>query len=309
MNKRVLVVSSANMDFVQRVTRLPKPGQTITENAGYSYIPGGKGSNSAVAFARIGSDTVLCAKVGRDTNGAALKRLYTESGIDTRFVTEDAMLPTGLASVIVETETGENRIIVYPGSNGTLMPDDVEDALTCYPDGVYSQLEIPAETVVAAAGLANAQNIPFFLDAGPVMKDFPLEEIEKIEILSPNETEAEALTGIRPDTIDNCLRACVRLSSRVPCSYVVLKLGHRGSFIYDGKYYHLMPACRVKAVDTTAAGDVFTAVLTYAYLAGKSILDAAKMATYAASLSVTREGAIPSIPTLREVKEFKKTLE
>ncbi len=307
MKSRVLVVSSANMDFVQRMAKIPEAGQTIVTDSTYSYIPGGKGANSAVTFARLGADTVFCARVGRDQNGAALRRIYEKEGIDTRFLVEDPESATGLASIIVE-EDGMNRIVVYPGANNNVNENEIEEAFTTYPDAVYMQFEIPFEAVEIAANYAFEQNIPLFVDAGPVSEAVELEKLHKVEILSPNETECEALTGIYPDSIENCLKACIRLCSMVEIKYVVLKLGRRGAFVYDGKYYHIVQSYRVDALDTTAAGDIFTAALTYAYLKKGDILEATRFANLAAALSVTREGAYSSIPTLAEVKEFSKLM-
>ena len=214
MKSRVLVVSSANMDFVQRMAKIPEAGQTIVTDSTYSYIPGGKGANSAVTFARLGADTVFCARVGRDQNGAALRRIYEKEGIDTRFLVEDPESATGLASIIVE-EDGMNRIVVYPGANNNVNENEIEEAFTTYPDAVYMQFEIPFEAVEIAANYAFEQNIPLFVDAGPVSEAVELEKLRKVEILSPNETECEALTGIYPDSIENCLKACIRLCSMV----------------------------------------------------------------------------------------------
>ena len=307
MKSRVLVVSSANMDFVQRMAKIPEAGQTIVTDSTYSYIPGGKGANSAVTFARLGADTVFCARVGRYQNGAALRRIYEKEGIDTRFLVEDPESATGLASIIVD-EDGMNRIVVYPGANNNVNENEIEEAFTTYPDAVYMQFEIPFEAVEIAANYAFEQNIPLFVDAGPVSEAVELEKLRKVEILSPNETECEALTGIYPDSIENCLKACIRLCSMVEIKYVVLKLGRRGAFVYDGKYYHIVQSYRVDALDTTAAGDIFTAALTYAYLKKGDILEATRFANLAAALSVTREGAYSSIPTLAEVKEFSKLM-
>ncbi len=300
---RVLVVSSANMDFVQRMERIPEGGETIVTREVYKYIPGGKGANSAVAFARLGADTVFCTKVGKDANGSQLRSLYQKEGIDTRFIAIDTDEPTGLASIIVE-ESGQNRIIVYPGANRDLTESEIEDAFTTYPDAVYVQFEIPFEAVAAAAKFAREKDIPLFVDAGPVSSEVELERLGRVEILSPNESECEALTGIKADSVENCLKAAIRLSSMVETKYVVIKLGGRGAFVYDGKYYHVVPAHKVSAVDTTAAGDVFTAALTYAYLQKGEILEAVRFANLAAALSVTKEGAMPSIPRLADVKAF-----
>lgn len=305
MKQRILVVSSANIDFVQKVSKLPEAGETVISDMRCSYVPGGKGANSAITVARLGGDSVFCAKVGRDDNGDRLRGLYSAEGIDTRFIFDDKHAPTGLASIIVE-EDGTNRIIVYPGANDTLTDSDVEESFNCYPDGVFLQFEIPTEAVYAAARFAAEKEIPLFVDAGPAKKDLDLSKLKKVEILSPNESECFALTGIKPDSVENCLRACIRLASMVETKYVVLKLGHRGSFVYDNKYYHIIPAHKVPVEDTTAAGDVFTAALAYAYLQKNEILEATRFATLAAAICVTRPGAGSSIPTLKEVKAFAK---
>lgn len=296
------------MDFVQRVAKIPEPGETVViKESSYAYVPGGKGANSAVTVARLGGDSVFCTRIGRDDNGDKLLKLYADEGIDTRFIARDRENPTGLASILVE-EDGTNRIMVYPGAGSFLGEDDIEEAFNCYPDGVFVQFEIPTDAVVAAARFAKERDIPLFVDAGPVKEGFDLSALEKAEIVSPNETECYALTGIMPDSVENCLRASIRIASMIETSYVVLKLGRRGSFVYDGKYYHIIPAHKVQAVDTTAAGDVFTAALAYAYLQRNDILEAARFATLAAAISVTREGASSSVPTLKEVKLFAKSI-
>lgn len=303
MDKRVLVVSSANLDFVQRMRRLPNAGETVVETAGYSYVPGGKGANSAVSFARLGDDCVFCARVGADGNGNRLRALYEREGIDVRFVAQDRSTPTGLASILVE-EDGVNRIVVYPGANRKLSEADVEEAFTCYPDAVYLQFEIPDKPILAAARFAQEKKIPLFVDAGPARADFPLSELGRMEIFSPNETETRVYTGIDPINSENCLRAAIKLSTMIDAKYIVIKLGARGSYVYDGKYYHIIPAVPTEAVDTTGAGDIYTAALTHFYLQGKDIETAAYLANCAGSLSVSREGAYASIPTLREVLAY-----
>ena len=304
--KRILVVSSANIDFVQRMRRVPYSGETVCESdLGYSYVPGGKGANSAVAFARMGADCVFECKLGRDSNARRLMSFYQSEGIDTRYILEDDEAPTGLASILVE-ENGKNRIIVYPGANMTMTAADVEEGFTCYPDAVYLQLEIPDEAVIEASHRANLENIPVFIDAGPARLDFPLEKLGSVEIFSPNETETRIFTGITPNSEESALRAAIKLSSVVNAKYIVIKLGERGSFIYDGREYYVIPSEKVEAVDTTAAGDVFTAVMTYVYLSNGNIVSAVKYATCAAALSVMKAGASSSIPTRAEVIAYAK---
>lgn len=305
MNKqRILVISSANIDFVQRMRRVPYAGETVVENElGYSYIPGGKGANSAIAFARFGADCVFTCKLGRDANGKRLKGIYQHEGIDTRYIREDEEVPTGLASILVE-DNGKNRIVVYPGANMTLSPDDIEESFQCFPDAVYMQLEIPDEAIFDACRRANEADVPVFIDAGPARLDFPLDRLGRVEVFSPNESETRVFTGISPNSEENCVRAAIKLSTMVDAKYIVIKLGDKGSFIYDGKEYYLVPAEKVTAVDTTAAGDIFTAVMTYVYLQNGNIVSAVKYATCAAAISVTRAGASTSIPTREEVMAY-----
>ncbi len=300
---RILTVSSANMDFVMNIRRLPTGGETMTEHGTYSFMPGGKGANSAVAVQRLGGESVFCARLGNDANGALLRNLYISEGIDTRFIVMDQKNPTGLAAIMVEP-SGQNRIIVYPGSNGAFSDRDIAASMMCRPDALLMQMEIPAATVLTAASLASSRGIPIVLDAGPADPSFPLEQLPPLEIFSPNETETKIYTGIDPYSHQNCLRACMKLSERVKAKYIVLKLGGRGCYIYDGKYYFCLPAYDVPCEDTTAAGDAFTAALTLEYVRTGDIEHAGKYANAVGAITVNRPGAIPSIPNAAEVRAF-----
>jgi len=306
--QRILVISSANIDFVQRMRRVPYGGETTIENElGYSYVPGGKGANAAIAFARFGADCVFTCRLGRDANAKRLVQLYRSEGIDTRYIREDDELPTGLASILVE-DNGKNRIIVYPGANMNLSAEDIEESFTCYPDALFCHLEIPDEAVIEACRRANEADIPVFIDAGPARLDFPLDQLGKVEVFSPNETETRIFTGIAPTSEENSLRAAIKLSSLVDAKYIVIKLGEKGAFIYDVQHreYYTVPSEKVEAVDTTAAGDTFTAVMTYVYMQNRNIVSAVKYAACAAALSVTKAGASASIPTRAEVIAYAK---
>lgn len=307
LKKRILVLSSANIDFVQQVERVPYAGETVLESSGsYEYLPGGKGANSAITFSRLGAECVFTCKLGSDQNAAKLKSLYRAEGIDTRFIYEEQGCHTGLASIFVE-KTGKNRIVVYPGANAFLRPEDVEEPFNCYPDALFLQLEIPAEAVIEACRIAHERDIPVFVDAAPGRADFPLGDMGHVEIFSPNETECQAFTGIRPVDESSSLRAAIRLSGMVDAGYIVLKLGGRGAFLYDGSEYYVFPAEQVKAVDSTAAGDVFSAAMTYSYVQNGNIQSAIRMASIAAAISVTRRGASTSIPTFAEIMKFRNS--
>ncbi len=310
MKPRLLVVGSSNIDFVCRMPVVPTQGETLISDDTYAFVPGGKGANTAVAAARLGSDVIFCTRVGRDSYGEQLCEKYKGEGIDTRFLFMDKAARTGLAVIMVES-TGHNRIVVYPGANSCLSMKDVEGAFSTYPDAVLMQLETDTEVVVETSKLAKEKGVKVFLDAGPATPDFPLEKLCGLEILSPNETETYILTGIMPNSSDNCLKACVSLMKRSGCKYVVLKLGDRGCFVYDGMYCnHIAPLEIGQAVDTTAAGDAFTAALVSRYMEnGGDVIDAATFANSVGAYVVTKAGAFPSLPTLKELNAFQQTFE
>ena len=301
--KKILTVSSANMDFVMSVSGIPQGGETQLENGSYAFVPGGKGANSAVAVRRLGGDSVFCCRLGKDANGSILANIYKKEGLDTRFITVDTTAVTGLATIMVEP-SGQNRIIIYPGANARMTNDDIEASFISRPDALLMQLEIPVDAVMHAAWTAQEKNIPIILDAGPANPDFPLEDLPPLEIFSPNETETEIFTGINPSNPTNCLRAAMELQRKVIAKYYVIKLGDRGCYIYDGKYYHCLPAYSMNAVDTTAAGDAFTAALTLEYLRSGDIVRAGTYANIVGALAVSKKGALPSLPTDAMVAKF-----
>lgn len=301
----VLIISSANMDFVMPMTALPARGQTVMESGAYRYVPGGKGANSAVAVARLGGHCTFCAKLGRDDNGDALASLYEHEGIDCQTLCRSDEAPTGLAAIMVESD-GSNRIVVYPGANLTLTEEDVDQAIDTNPDALYLQLEISHDIVLYAANSASARGVPVFIDAGPADKSFLLEQLPPLVLFSPNETEAEIFTSIIPDSEEACLTCAKALTERVRAKYIVLKLGGRGAYLYDtekqtGKTITALP---VKAIDTTAAGDAFTAALTLRYLQAGDMEKAVRYANAVGALTVSRAGASSSLPTKAEVEEF-----
>ena len=309
MKKRVLVIGSSNMDFVCNTERLPEAGETITTKENYMLVPGGKGGNTAVAAARLGADCVFCAKLGNDSYGRSLYDFYKSEGIDVRHVRISKEHPTGLASIIVEG-SGENRIIVYPGANNHMTEEDVEASVITYPGATIMQLEINYDRVVEAVRLCNERDIPVVLDAGPAKKELDLSKLGKLEIFSPNETETEIFTGIKPCAYESCINAAIAIRNMVDTKYVVLKLGAMGCFIYDGKYANFSEAFKVNAVDTTAAGDSFTAALTLEYLRnGRNILEAARYANAVGAMVASKHGAAPSIPDHDSVLAFIKAKE
>lgn len=301
--KRILVVSSANMDMVMNVDFVPVGGQTVIDKGSYTYVPGGKGANSAVAFSRLGAKCVFLTKLGRDANGDALLSLYEKEGMDVSYIKRDSTVASGLAAILVE-KTGQNRIIVFPGANSKIELDTVSEAVSSKPDALYMQFEINYDAILHAAKEASRAGIPIFIDAGPANKDFPLEELPKVTVFSPNESETEAFTGIAPINEESCRLASLKLLERVKAEYIVLKLGGRGAYIFDGEKGTLKAPYDMPVVDTTAAGDAFTAALTLEYLRCGDILSACDFANAAGSITVSRHGASSSIPCADEVKNF-----
>ena len=308
MAKKILVVGSSNMDLSMNLFKVPDAGQTVIDDGGVAYTPGGKGANSAVALSKLGAHTVFCSKLGADVHGQRLFSFYKDSGIDTSYIKVDHDYPTGFA-VVMKEASGENRIVVYPGANNNLTNDNILDAFSSNPDALYLGFEIPFSTAVTAAKIAASRGVPIFIDAAPASADYPLQNLPPIEIFSPNETETMEYTGITPAGAESSLRAAYSIYSKVKCKYVVLKLGARGAFVFNGKHCDMIPAYKPdKLVDTTAAGDTFTAGMTLEYLRnGGNIIGAVNYGAAAAAIAVSRKGASSSVPSAEEVRKFMET--
>ncbi|MBQ7411898.1 MAG: ribokinase [Clostridia bacterium] len=302
--KKILVVSSANMDMVLNVNSVPVAGQTVIDNGSYSYVPGGKGANSALAFARLGGKCTFVTRVGMDQTGDELVDLYRKEGIDTCYLKRATDAKTGLATIFVEG-SGQNRIIVFPGANQKITPDQIDQAIAeAKPDALFLQFEINHDAILYATRVAREAKIPIFIDAGAITPDFPLDKLPELELFSPNESEALTICGISPDSEEKCLEASRAISKLIKAKHIVLKLGSRGAYIYNGSSGELIPTLPIKPVDTTAAGDAFTAALTLKYLECGSIREACAYAHVAGTITVTRKGASSSIPTRDEVEAF-----
>lgn len=295
----IYVLGSINMDMVARVPYMPKNGETLTADAFY-VNPGGKGANQAVAIAKLGGEVKMIGKVGNDGNGLALKRNLVEMGVDAEFVTEcDAT--SGVAMIIVED--GDNRIILDKGANHRLTEQDVELGLKEAKSGdiLIMQLEVPLEIVEYAAKLGKAKGMTVILNPAPAV---PLSDglLGSVDIISPNESETEILTGVAP-TSDVELALAVKKLYGAGVKRVIITLGSRGAAISEGQTITYVEPRKVDVVDTTSAGDTFVGACALKLYEGKTLLEAAKFATVASSIAITREGAAQSIPTLSEVNE------
>ncbi len=291
------------MDLNMKVDVCPEKGQTIM-GEGYSYLAGGKGANSAVTVAKLGGNSVFCAALGDDANGNSLRSYYTSLGIDTSCILTPSGVPTGLATVTVEAD-GANRITVFSGANAFLNADH---AVSCVkkimPDAVFCHFEIPFETVAAVSKACYELNIPLFVDAGPADPSYPLKDLAPMFVFSPNETETKLFTGIDPSDPDKTLAAAKELSKSVKARYYVIKLGKRGVAVCEGDSITVIPTYDVKVVDTTAAGDSFTAAMTLEYIRSKDICRACRFGNAVASLTVSKRGAGDAVPTSDEAERF-----
>jgi ribokinase len=297
---QVVVVGSLNMDLVARAPRIPVPGETLL-GTGFSTAPGGKGANQAVAAARLGARTAMVGCVGQDAFGAELRAGLERDGIDCRGVRE-APGSSGVALIVVGDD-GRNGITVVPGANGQLTPEDIQRAepLLANATVVALQLETPLPTVLFAARRARALGKTVVLNPAPA-QPLPAELVAAADLLVPNEVEAAALTGIAVDSVEGARAAGAKLRSQ-GVGTVLVTLGERGVLAVgpDGARHHT--AKRVKAVDSTAAGDTFIGGLCAALAQGRSLREAIVFAQAAASISVTRPGAQPSIPFAKEIAE------
>lgn len=305
---RIVVVGSSNTDMVVKSQHIPRPGETVTGGQ-FVMAPGGKGANQAVAAARLGAQVTFVAKVGQDMFGDQAVANYRQEGIATDFIFRDAELATGVALILVD-EQGENLISVASGANHALRPEDVQRASAAIraADVLVLQLEIPLDTVTYAAKLAAEAGVAVILDPAPAPAE-PLDAslMRHLACVKPNETEAERLTGVHVTDEASARRAAEKLR-QAGANSAIVTLGSKGAFWSSESQSGFVSAPRVTALDTTAAGDAFSAALACAMARGMALADAIKYASLVGALSVTRMGAQPSLPTEAEVERFGKTL-
>lgn len=299
MSTQVIVVGSINMDMVVKTSHIPQPGETVLGGE-FFMNPGGKGANQAVSIARLGGNVAFIGKIGDDIFGKQSYQLFDEEGVDTSGILSDRNSPSGIALITVD-EDGENSIVVAPGANARLKPEDVKLMSEKYPQGgiILLQLEIPMETVAFAAQLACDRGWLVIVNPAPANKHihslFPL-----IDILTPNVPEAEMLSGICINDIETAKQAAEHIHEQ-GVKNVIITLGKDGAAVLDNGTFTHIPAPVVDAVDTTAAGDVFNGALAVALSEGKNLTDATEFACGAASIAVTKMGAQSSIPYRNEV--------
>lgn len=300
MGKKILVIGSLNMDMVIPVKELPQKGETILGGSP-DYIPGGKGSNQACAAAKLGGTVTMLGKVGRDEMGRTLKDDLAAAGVDVSHVEETPDAPTGMA-VIYVSETGSNSIVVVPGANGLCDLGYIEanEALIAAHDIIVLQLEIPHDAVFRAIQLAKKHGRLVVLNPAPAPDSLPREVIAGLDYFTPNETELARIAGLPVGNVEEATAAGRKLVGE-GVGTVLATLGEAGALLVTADRAELVPALRVKAVDTTAAGDTFNGAFVTALAEGRPEAEAIAFGNRAAAISVTRKGAQTSIPTRAEV--------
>ncbi len=297
---KAAVVGSINMDMILSMEKVPEVGENVLGTT-YGYANGGKGANQATALAKLGAATKMIGKVADDENGNTLVENLKANEIDTSGVSLKGS-QTGLAAIILDGE-GRNRIVVYEGANAEIDPKEAAEHITDGLDLLLVQFETAEEVVVECVNRAISKGIATVIDCGPA-KAFNLEKMQGATIISPNESETKALTGISPDDDASILEAAKILMERSKAKFVVLKLGSRGCAVWDGEDLRIMPTYPGKVVDTTAAGDCFTAAMALEYIASGDIYKACDMGNKAGTIAVGRMGAAASMPDINELMNF-----
>ena len=298
----IYVIGSSNTDLVVKAEKLPKPGETVIGGE-FLMNPGGKGANQAVTAARLGLPVTFVARVGNDIFGKQALQQFERENINTAFVTTDSEHPSGVALIGVDAK-GENNIIVAPGANSKLTRQVVAEALEAIEGNaiILVQLEIPIPIVEFAIEKSYEKGFRVILNPAPVQKLDP-RVFSQLYVITPNESEAEMLTGIRVVDEETAALAATRLH-QMGAPNVVITIGPKGAFLRTDEIVKLVPAPPVTAVDTTAAGDCFNGALAVALAEGKNIEESVTFACKAASISVTRMGAQSSLPYRKEVNEL-----
>ncbi len=300
-NIRAAVVGSINMDLILNMETVPDVGENLTGTS-YGYANGGKGANQATALARLGAETKMIGKVANDANGHKLLKNLVNNKVDVSGVSVTGT-QTGLAAILIDGE-GKNRIIVYEGANAEINSDEAADCITDGLELLLVQFETREDVVIKCVNRAIEKGITTVIDCGPA-KNFALEKMQGATIVSPNESETKALTGIYPKDEDDILNASKILRERSNAKFIVLKLGERGCSVWDGLHLKILASYPSNVVDTTAAGDCFTAAMALEFVRSGDIYTACDMGNRAGSIAVSRMGAAASMPTVEEILKCK----
>ena len=310
----VLIIGSSNMDLNIYSKRFPNPGETVTGGTFKQFL-GGKGANQAVASVRSGSNTIFIGKIGKDSFGDQMVSRLIDEGINTNYIIRDSQERSGVAFILID-ENGENMISVAPGANYNLKPEEIRSRskIIKNANSIVVQMEIPIETIQEIFKIASEGNAIKILNPAP-LKLIPIDILSKVDIIIPNEGELyrlHSLLGFNK-LMEEGKQKIVQVSkdlANLGLKFIITTLGNRGCLIFEkrtDKFFEVA-APKVNTVDTVGGGDCFIGVLASILNKGETILNAAKLATVAASIAVTRKGAQESMPLLNEIKKKNKTI-
>jgi len=300
----ILVFGSINMDLTTYVPKLPRPGETL-RGSSFITVPGGKGSNQAVACARLGASTYFVGRVGKDSFGPEVLQIVKNEGVDLSQVITDPKNGTGLAVISVD-ENAENSIIIISGANIAFDSSDVERAksLLANTNVLMLQLEASLEPTFEVAKAASQKGLKVILDPAPAYP-IPQDVFPFIDFITPNETETEALVGFKPANQEDAARAAIALKAK-GVRTAIIKMGSQGAYYDSPEGSGFVRAFKVNAIDTVAAGDAFNAGLAVAISEGKSVSEAVRWGAAAGAIATTRKGALPSMPHRDEMEKLLK---
>ena len=304
MNCKITVIGSYMTDLTVYADRFPNDGEAVHGNR-FHIAPGGKGSNQAVAAHRAGADVIFIAKLGNDKFGFDALEFYRQEGIDTRFITQTDKASTGMTSITVNTTTGENRMVLFPGANLFLTAEDVYRAEKeiASSDILLFQNETSEESILAGMMIAREYGVKTVFNPAPA-RAIPQDFLTRADFITPNQSEAEFYSGIKADTVDGAKLTCKKLMFK-GCENIVVTMGAQGSFYYGDCGYVYTQAVKTEAVDTTGAGDSFNGAFCVALAEKMDIEEALKFANSAASLCVERHGTADAMPYRGEIEAHK----
>lgn len=302
---RITVVGSFSMDLTVTMDHFPKEGQTIIGKKMLKN-PGGKGANQCIACARLGGDVEMIGMLGDDENGRIIKELFVSEGVNVSHVLTTSLEPTTIALIEIDA-SAQNKIVVVPAANFVYSVEDLRQVkdVIANTEMVVAQLEMRLDVMEELAKMCEELHVPMILNPAPAV---PLSDelLSRVTYLTPNETELSVITGHPVDTLDDIKAAAQMLLDR-GVKHVVATLGDKGALLADASGMNVIPGYQVCAVDTVAAGDSFNGALAKALVDGKTLEEAIRLANAVGAITVTRHGAVPSLPAKEEVEEFMKT--
>ncbi len=298
----MLIIGDVSVELVVKTEYIPENGGSADADS-FDYMPGGRGTSSSVSMARLGADAVLCSAMGDDSYGKELAEYFSSETVDTRFFAKKRGESTA-TELVLKDFSGAERRICYSGAINKFADGDIEEAFISYPDAVLLHGNLPERIIDVTTEQAYKQ-LPLFIASLPDPSKYPLSRIKECEILVVNEDEAYRCSGIRPSDQEKCMRICIALSQRVKAKYVIIRLGERGAFLYDGTFYSFISAYDVPTPKGISSDDAYTSALVYEYLRTEGdIKRACDFASIVSAIYLSRGGGLRAYPSSEDVKKF-----